>query len=70
MSNVILDSYQINQKIKRLSYEIYENNLSFGIFMTCSHVKKSDPLFDKFLFINAGPFKYFKLRFRYPLTFF
>lgn len=28
MSNVILDSYQINQKIKRLSYEIYENNLS------------------------------------------
>ena len=28
MSNVILDSHQINQKIKRLSYEIYENNLS------------------------------------------
>ena len=27
MSNKILDSNQINQKIKRLSYEIYENNL-------------------------------------------
>jgi len=27
MNNVILDSLQINQKIKRLSYEIYENNL-------------------------------------------
>jgi len=27
MNNVILDSFQINQKIKRLSYEIYENNL-------------------------------------------
>ena len=27
MSNKILDSIQINQKIKRLSYELYENNL-------------------------------------------
>ena len=27
MSSKILDSNQINQKIKRLSYEIYENNL-------------------------------------------
>tara|TARA_B100001029_G_scaffold27249_1_gene19619 strand:+ start:887 stop:1372 length:486 start_codon:yes stop_codon:yes gene_type:complete len=27
MSNVILNSNQISQKIKRLSYELYENNL-------------------------------------------
>ena len=27
MSSKILDSNQINQKIKRLSYDIYENNL-------------------------------------------
>jgi len=27
MSNIILNSNQINQKIKRLSYELYENNL-------------------------------------------
>ena len=35
MSSKILNSNQINQKIRRLSYEIYENNLEENKIILC-----------------------------------